>query len=291
MRFVELFEGLSPVLYHATHARNALDIVDNDRFRLTPDIGTSAETDHRTKEQNIYYMSFARSRTGQYHYPVSKYESGKAMLVVDGRALMADGYTGKSVDYWQMPGAKDEMEDRVFSDKSYITNATKYIREIHFLLTEVHGSDSYDKMNRVIRKAILSSRKKGIQVFVYDNPSDFNMLNKKNSKKLTQLTAVGPVDRTPGYTRMKNNYFAPYIELMNQPDYNKLSSDAKRKLSNMSAWNRSDGIRSLAADVHNARNSQNLRNDLDKFLAGLKKLNITNLSDFADWLEQRFKDQ
>lgn len=279
------------MLYHFTSVNKLVNILDNDQFRLTPDIGTSAEQGQRRRSKDIYYMSFARSKTGQYHYPVSSYQSGAAMLVIDGRALMADGYTGKSVDYWQMPGAKNEMEDRIFSDQAYIPNASKYINEIHLLLKPKHGEDSYARDYRRIRSTVLMAKQQKIPVFVYDDTDAFNLLNKKKSKKLTAMPKPIKQDSSSTYFRKARNPFAPFIEMINVSSYDRLSPRAKKDLNNMVGWNRRDGIRQLANDIHNSRSSSDMRANLDKFLDQLKTLKITNLQDFADWLDNKFKPQ
>ena len=312
MRARELFEGLSEILYHATGLHNVEEILAIDTLRLTPDIGTSSEQSHRPKQTQVYYMSFSRSRVGNYHHPVHKGETGQSIIVLDGRKLMADGYSGKPVEYWGF-GDKDEMEDRIFSDKPIIPNASKYITEIHTYLNlkptfrkaspmtkildpnapdveEPKDKDREAIFIRLIRKVYRRATQLGIALYIYDDADAMGLLNKKKAiKSVSDIkTDVAPQKRLePSYRR--KNPFGYIMELLALDGIEKLSPDTKKKLYNMAGWYRDDTIRSLEADIHNARSGA-ARPKLDILISKMKQMKIFNVADLIDHIITKFKE-
>ncbi|MFW6002360.1 MAG: hypothetical protein ACOCQD_03390, partial [archaeon] len=92
---VILNEKLSSMLYHSTKMSSLYNILKDDVFKLTPDIGTHSEIEHRTKKEKLYYMSFARSKFGSYN----RGHAYKPLLLIDGDKLNQNFY-GKAIDYW-----------------------------------------------------------------------------------------------------------------------------------------------------------------------------------------------
>lgn len=276
-----LTERLSSVLYHYTSARTLMDIINSNQFRLTPDLGTDAESGHRSRGK-IYYGSFSRSRVSKFHYPMSEYQNGSVIMVVDGDRLQADGYTGRPIDYWQF-GDNDEMEDRVFSRKSHIEDFVRYIREVHILITEKQGAESRDKAIRAARMVYRKLKPQGIPVYVYTNAKAMNMLKKSASVNILDLTPASPPEKpyssTPG-----TNWFAPYIELLKVSDREKLGSRAQRALYNIQS---PDAIHSIQADIHNNRTGRG-RPDLDKFINHLRAHNLTSVQDYVAYVLNKF---
>lgn len=281
-----LTEGLSDILYHSTSLYNVLSILKNNRLQLTPDIGTDAETGLR-KKNKIYYMSFARSKMGDYHSP-SKYAGNLSLLVFDGRQLKQDGYSGSPVDYWGW-GNKDEMEDRLYSKRPYIEDAAKYITEIHTFFKRGTYEEDTAKSVRWLRAAYIAAKKLGIAMYVYDDVDAFKMLDTRKSISISSIQYDINQEQVKPYQRMSRNFFAPYMELLSVTDKTKLSSDAKRILYNIQGWSKNDAIRSLAADIHNERKSPS-RPNLDKFLAKVSSLKLTSVSDIIRFIDNKFKE-
>ena len=281
-----LTEGLSDILYHSTSLYNVLRILKSNRLQLTPDIGTDAETGLR-KKNKIYYMSFARSKMGDYHSP-SKYAGNLSLLVVDGRQLKQDGYSGSPVDYWGW-GDKDEMEDRLYSKQPYIEDAAKYITEIHTYYNPEGSEENKAKSIRWMRSAYIMAKKLGIPMYVYDDVEAFKLLNKAKTTSISTLRYNTDEPQLKPYQRVSRNYFAPYMELLSVNDKTKLSSDAKRILYNIQGWSKDDAIRSLAADIHNERTGQS-RQNLDKFLTKVSSLKLTSVSDIIKFIDAKFKE-
>jgi hypothetical protein len=279
-------EGLSDILYHSTSLYNVLSILKNNKLQLTPDLGTNAEVKLR-KKNRIYYMSFARSKMGDYHQP-SKYAGNLALLVFDGRQLKQDGYTGNPVDYWGW-GNKDEMEDRLFSKKPYIEDAAKYVKEIHVYYNNESSDDVKAKSVRWLRAAYIMAKKLGIKMYVYDDIEAFKLLNTSKIVSISTLQYDTNQEQLKPYSRQSKNYFAPYMELLSVSDRSKLSKDARRLLYNMDGYYKDDAKRSLAADIHNSRTSSG-RPQLDKFLAKVASLRLSSVEEIVDYIENKFKE-
>lgn len=272
----DIFEGISDILYHSTSLRTTLNILKENRFRLTPDFGTQSELELRSKNK-IYYMSFSRSKINSFHYPSSR----SSILVIDGSQLKRDGISGKPVDYWGPEYEKSEMEDRIFYDKPYIENSNKYIKEIHTYVSE-DDSDFYDQ----VRKAYILSKKLGISFFLYDNKETYTLLDKRKSIKVSSLNFKKKEKNTP-YVRFPRNDFAVYMELLSVNDEEKLSKKAKDKLYRIRYDSFGDVQRSLSADIHNEKNGSN-RENLDKFLKKVLSLKLNNVQDILDLIREKF---
>lgn len=293
MRLQELLnEGLSPVLYHSTHFNNIKKILNSNSFRLTPDLGTDSEASSRKKDK-IYYLSTARSKAGEYHFPASDY-SLSGMFVLDGKKLQSRGYSGSPLDYWAgfpSDAKKNEMEDRIFSRKPTIPNANEYIKELHIMLgykntKDVHQSDA--------RKIHFLARQLGIPVYFYTDPKAFDLLNKHKSVPATKFDARAKIEprysdvkRKDPKTRRERNYFAPYIELLSVDNSEQLSKEASKMLYNLRF---SDAVRLLKADIHNSRTMAGKREQLDKFLSKIKSLGLNSAQEVIDHINNKFDD-
>lgn len=286
MRLHQLFEGLSSVLYHGTDLHSMLDILRTDSFRLTPDLGTVSDKALRSKGK-IYYMSFSRSKVGEYSYPTSTSMSSASMIVVDGRALQSAGYSGKPVSYWGddpnlYKGHADEMEDRLYSAKPYIPNASNYIREIHsFYNTERSNGDI---IIRALRRIYILAKKLNIPFYIYSDRTKYDLLDKRYAEKIINLQVPKKKEPIPIHRRPPMKHFAEYMELLSVDDKSKLSKNALQQLSDL----RHSGMgRVLSAEIHNARQGD-ARQQLDRFLAKLKQFNLTSAEEVIEFVKQKF---
>lgn len=126
----------SQVLYHITNSGALANILESDRFEMKPSDGTGVE---RELTPEAYYFSCARSKTSAYFQRNASHAS--AILVLDG-AKLSHRYKARPINYWgdmqHMTDSdsgvnNDEMEDRIFSSKPFITGAKSYITEIHLM--------------------------------------------------------------------------------------------------------------------------------------------------------------
>lgn len=284
MKVQQILEGISEILYHYTRLNGLTEILKTGEFRLTPDLGTDVEKVNRQKDK-IYYGSFSRSRVGRYHYPIVDVQQGATIIVVDGRKLQADGYTGAPMDYWGWGGNQnDEMEDRVYSKQSTIPNFLKYIREVHILVSD-QDTTARDNAVRAARLAYRTLTQRGISVYVYSSAKHLNMLNKAKAVSVKSLKTERPPEFSTGWLE-GTNWFAPYIELLKVDDRNRLSDKARKTLRMLRGL---DGKTILKNDIHNSRTGRS-RPQLDKFLNHLKANNITSVEQYVDHIVTKFTD-
>lgn len=178
MRIELLLERVSDVVFHATSVKNVISILNSDKFVLSPaftgdasDPKTGAKSDSELDTKGrAYFLSTARTRTSIQFAG----ESNIVLLVLDGRKL-SHNYSGKAVDYWdadirkQLGGAYEE-EDRIFSDKPSIDNASQYIQSIDILEPRWGNGGTVEQGVIDLYKLAQS---KGIPVRVYNNKQDW----------------------------------------------------------------------------------------------------------------------
>lgn len=171
MRIETLLEGISDVVYHYISLRNVVEVLKTDRFILTPAFTKGAEVDMNPREK-LFFLSTARTRTASYHVG-ERY--GAVLLVLDGRKL-SHNHHGRAVDYWgenfrdANKGAYEE-EDRIFSDKPFIENATQYIKSIDILETRWDDENYSDHLD--IMQVYKLGISKGVDVRIYKNKQDW----------------------------------------------------------------------------------------------------------------------
>lgn len=279
-----LTERLSDVLYHSTSLYNLLRILEQDRFQLTPDLGTDSESQLR-KKQKYYYMSFSRSKLSKYHYP-ARTGMVSVLIVIDGSKLNQK-YSGKAIDYWGWAN-KDEMEDRLYSSEPYIEDAGKYIQEVHILYNDEKEYDASIYMSQ-LRKSAIIMKQKNIPYYVYLDADSFNLLKKNDAIKVSQLKNP-TLDITRWPSGKPTNPFKRWTELLKKPEKNDLNYDTKRLLDKIFYYER-DVRNSIKADIHNSRTSESYRPYLDKFLSILKSLNINDIDSLINHLKEKYKSR
>ena len=315
----ELREGLSSILYHFTYFESLKSILGANEFRLTPSIGTDPEIAAIAKPKNIYYMSTTRSKLGSYHYPATEGNNRKqgALLVLDGDKLQASGYSGRPTNYWvgnPKTPEQDEAEDRIFSTKSAIDDAARYIKELHVLFNfSIHTQPKlYDEELRKLISILRLAKQRKIPYWVYDNGRKFVFMDKNSAIKTiptpTQKVKSYPlpdvkdkedVRTSDNYRGSSRNNFEEYLELLNIATYDKLSSGTKRSVQSMLQVTtdeetgklkfHGDSGQQFKAAIHNAKDPRDLqRKNLDKFLAAMQKRKLNSAYDFFMYVYNKF---
>lgn len=173
MKITEILrEGISPILFHATHVNSVITMLRSGSLELSPSPGE----DH-------YYMSFARSRTGEFtKYLASlsrgdleeeKFNPHQVYTVVefDGVQLM-NNLTGGSVNAFHDPDEPeltsdyDFMEDRIISKKPRVALRAGYIREIHFV---INADPRVEKVLKIANRM----EQGGVTVSIYADTDKF----------------------------------------------------------------------------------------------------------------------
>lgn len=170
--FNPILERISDIVYHFTYIRHLKDILTENIFHASTNIGASV--DFKINKGKFFFFSTTRSKS-------SGFTKGDVKLVLDGQKL-SQNYKGIPVDYWQYSknpkdwdkysykdALKSEMEDRIILDSPTIKNATKYIKEIHILLNKSIIYISKDDIEYIISK----SKQFNIPTFFYDNEKNW----------------------------------------------------------------------------------------------------------------------
>ncbi|WGH49853.1 hypothetical protein [Alishewanella phage vB_AspM_Slickus01] len=176
-----LEEGVSPVLFHATLAENALRILSTDTFRM------SRITNDRDKFLNMgkkFFMSTARTRITKLREWKEKSNDHVALFVLNGVKL-GNNFKGSAVDFFGAingvgggSSVNSEQEDRIVSDKSAIQNFSKYVIRL----------DLFSKKGKKPSKQDIALIKlRGIPVYFYNDYQSFTVGNTKNAINLLDV--------------------------------------------------------------------------------------------------------
>jgi hypothetical protein len=171
-KMMGLNEGLSDILYHFTYIRNLVNILKQNEFHASTNIGSPS--DLNTSRGKFFFFSATRSRGGE--GKVAGYGRSPVKIVLDGKKLN-QRYKGFPVDYWQYSSKESdwsdkadyinalkskELEDRIVLDKPTIPNASDYIIEIHVSI-ESGGKMYKDELDELMSYV----KKNNIPIYFY----------------------------------------------------------------------------------------------------------------------------
>lgn len=164
MRFEELYEGISDVVFHYTSFMSFMDMVKSNEIRLSPVHGYEKEINRKFK----YFLSTTRSRIGSYHVN----RNSGVLIVLDGRKI-GRTFSAAPVDYWERTQG-DEMEDRVFSQSQTMPLDQYAVRVDILVEPQVLEDDRFlDKLD--------SLRNEPFEINVYDDRKEW-VYGSKNSR-------------------------------------------------------------------------------------------------------------
>lgn len=284
-----LVEGISNIVYHFSDMNNIKSIITSDTFKLSSTLAKSSEGEINKK---YFYLSTTRSRVGSYHYSHGMKQSLRshvAMFKLDGRALSAV-VGGTAVDYWGRDfrlaePTKNEMEDRIVTDKPEIKNASKYILslECYYNKDDTRKTDHLNPLRDVIRIAI----EHNITVNLYLNQQDFITGRRalQNDAALEVVNDHGPelekIDRSG-----RQSFLAPFIELMTTKDEASLSKKASDILYALGYdYNFNSELKKLQNDFHN----ENRHDDSRKLTVLAKQAGAKSLRELLIYIRDKFK--
>ena len=187
-------ERMSSKVYHYTSIYNVLKISEEDTIYLQSALGGTA---NNTNNGKLFYLSTTRTKYQGFGYS-SKFTNNSARIELDGDKLNND-FSGKPYSYWSPEMGKygylksnlgltkdkqehirDEAEDRLFSNKSSIEPAHKYIKRIDIIMTDINDKTDENYLNI---SNLLIGRYRSL-VFVYDNLNDFNKQSNNTINKI-----------------------------------------------------------------------------------------------------------
>jgi len=278
MKLLELFEGISPIVYHYTSIVNATSIIAKNQFDLSTSFGTDAEG-WLAQKNKIFYLSTTRHLLGGFHRASG---TQGVMLNLDGDRL-GRRYSGAPVDYWgdefrKLDPTGAEAEDRIYHSKPVITNAIDYIKEVHVYIRK---KDWHDDNIRRGRRLFILLKQNNIPHYFYDNHKDWLVQNKKNSQPFPALRTPAP---GPGYYR-KRKPFAGYMELFTKSNTNELSKQGKRQLDYL--YNKHDFVTQLKNEIHNNK-SKVEESGLGSLLELFKQMSLKTSSEVFDYLYDKW---
>jgi hypothetical protein len=159
--------AIGDTLYHKTELSYILDMLFENRINLT---FSSGADEKYTKGKKFFYLSCARSMTSEYIYKYLNKDNFSSVLVLDGHKLSLN-HQILPLDYWGPSFGKDEMEDRVLSDKPSIENAIDYIKEIRLYIPPDYNVFENEQMSSNIRN--LRRFSKSVNIKIYDKLQNY----------------------------------------------------------------------------------------------------------------------
>ena len=292
MRAIEFItESLSRIVYHYTGLASAANILKTGEFQLSSSVGARSE-----ENINIpgypYFLSTTRPKVGGYHEYVS---SGSVMFVLDGN-WYNQNYKSKSVDYWgnrnptQSHHKDHEAEDRIFSKTPSIP--IDGVSAIHILVTP---DSKKEHLGGWARTVIINAKKRDIQVYLYDNESNFRQLDPSKSVPIANNPLLkGPQHIRRGGSRSSyapKGYLYKWVQLIAASAKNQLATDADKLRYSIIYNNYGDTQQGLANDMSNARKPSSGvdRDNAVKIIDFMRKNRINTLKDLVELLTAKWK--
>ena len=170
----EVEERLSDVVYHQTELEHGLSILNTNKFHLATSVPN--EFEHKYNKGKSYFMSTARNLSSDYFANGPRHYSVKFTL--NGQSL---GANNRAVNNTQYFSNRDEMEDRIISDKPTIPNARKHITAAHVFVrpaSEVkkgfHPDYEREHLHN-LSQFIITAKKHGIPTHVYTDKDAYRL--------------------------------------------------------------------------------------------------------------------
>ena len=193
-------EGLSDILYHFTYFGSLMNILRQNEFHASTNIGSSA--DLNTSAGKFFFFSTTRSRGAE--GSGAGFGRRSVKLVLDGRKLHQK-YKGFPIDFWQYSTKQSdwgdvnnyvasmknqELEDRIVLDSPTIPNAASYILEIHIMVgkgSEVR-KDELDSLMAYVKQY-------NIPIYFYTDKMGY--FNQVKGKAVDPYAVYGFTDEEP----------------------------------------------------------------------------------------------
>lgn len=285
--------AITDIVFHATYINQLANILTSNTFTLSTSIGTDADDEHQNGK--LFYLSTTRTRLGKYHANNSGY--GSVLLTLDGRKL-GQRFSGKAIDYWgeefrqHYKGAYEE-EDRVFSDEPTIANAKSYILKIDIFL------EDWESKKKLVRIIVREALKYKIPLFFYNDRTSWLSGNVKKSYKIkiSDLALIHEKDDKYKYFdrnttkanwgrgfRRPNDMFVMQ-ELVNVNDYNKLSTEAQKRIYKIVYDSFNEQKTVFKNDVHNNKSKSEYTT---KLLALMRKTQTKNANELFNYVKLKW---
>lgn len=293
-----LKEGVSPILYHHTTVKKVLSILQKNELFFSSSLGTHSDKMYKGSKFKPYYFATSRIKYGGYARSFGEYE--QVNIVLDGVKL-SHNIEGKSVDYWG-PGFRpdsldvdsrlrnQENEERLFSQKPFVKNANKYIKEIHILVDKKYDmmQNDYEQFQTLTQDEKMKVFRMGdlykdiqnycndynLQCFFYSDFKAFRVLNKNKAKSMG---------------RSRTN-IALVVELFEVDTREQLSKEANSYRYDVIYNSTFDTARSLENRIHNDRGTNDNRISIEKLTKYMIKFKLRTMEDVVAYLKRKWRD-
>lgn len=292
-----MVEGLQKV-YHATSYESMLNILIQDEIKLTPNMST---VERAINDKYFYFLSTMRNKTGSYLLGIStsvNHPMHSIYMVLNADKL-SNNLKHMPVDYWGLDTLKSEEEERFFSNRDVILNASTYIESIHVLLRvkskvqksilSMMGNDSsnedtykysdtFDDITQKMFDLNLYSKNSKIPIYFYDEPQNYIA-----GKKAITLTFPSDIYLS---NKQRPNYFGEYVKVIIKIFNNdKLSRDEfktiKDRMLGYKLQDTTEIISQIGDYIHRERKSTDRDYNLTKsFINIMKQYKMRTISDF-----------
>ena len=281
-----VLEGLTDIVFHKTRIKNAGKILNSDKFMTSAAFADDKDLEDNKKK--LYYFSTMRSPQGQY------FTTGNTLTFqLDGRKL-GQNFKAAPVDYFKnQDNAPDEMEDRILTDKPFISPASKYITAIHFGIPDRVGDMLEEAELNVAKEASQMGAKNGFPVYFYLTQKDYEILNKTKRLKFEEWYEafkkaggdsidLDDYDDQDGDLNMDQDLqkLAQAIKAIQSGKLGSVDSDIKAKILSMDL---KELTKYIQLKVELAKASPSAREDITLIGSGIKKLK--GASNLAQWMK------
>ena len=208
-------------LYHSTSYESGLSILESGHFKLVGPV-YPYKTYSKRAGKEMFWMSVSRDKMNSFR----NFYHNDIVFVLDGNMITRDkNIRLKPIDYFaptDIAGLaypdefqRSEAEERIYSYNKELIHKS-FLSEIH---VNAPRFKTYDSM--VSEKISVMANKLGIPIYFYKNrnSSDFQLLNKKNTKRVF-------IDENNGNQEynmlVEKNYSAPLYHITNAFSFNRI---------------------------------------------------------------------
>ena len=294
--------GYSDLLYHATKTETLLEILKEDKIRMSPDLGAEYKLDSKMQKSNKfrpYFLSLSRVKFGGYARTI-KPES-LAIIALDGQKLKTK-YAGEPVDYWgpsyrnietrdtEQRMKYNENEDRIYSDHPYLEPLSKYVLGIHVMLKPEYAKFQTDRENTSDEELTLAFSQadtyKSIQrtatihhikTYFYTSFNDLKLLNTR--KAITDIYVIN--------YEADINKVNEVLELIlnDDRDLTKLSKSARDIVYNIKYYTKY--LDFLKNAIHNSKSDLIGRTAIDRLVAYMRRFKVRSIPELEALMKKK----
>lgn len=184
MKLTLLLERISDIVYRLIPGTTAYRNLKTNTFQLSMVYGDDSR-DYRPQKGRLFYLS--TSRTPDNSYFLQERNLITVIFVLDGKKL-SQNYKGGPVNFYYTQSKSRrryfEAEDRIISNKAFIPNAVKYIKEVH-----VYYEQSQSTNIKLLTALDSLIKQNGLMVHYYFD--DYMNFMKLNTRKATTQLELG----------------------------------------------------------------------------------------------------